>query len=73
MQITLPENTTHIVICTSGRGNNNEQNKDNNSNTSLTLDIKPNSSGTSLFDNDTIISIFNAFNFLHSGRLLSKT
>ena len=51
MQITLPENTTHIVICTSGRGNNNEQTKDNNSNTSLTLDIKPNSSGTSLFDN----------------------
>ena len=51
MQITLPENTTHIVICTSGRGNNNEQIKDNNSSTSLTLDINPNSSGTSLFEN----------------------
>ena len=45
MQITLPENTTHIVICTSGnnRGNNNKQlgNVANN----VTLDINADSGG----------------------------
>ena len=42
MQITLPENTTHIVICTSGRGNNNKQNSGCiPGNNSVTLDINP--------------------------------
>ena len=49
MQITLPENTTHIVICTSGRGNNNEPIKDNNSSTSLTLDINPTTSNAPFY------------------------
>ena len=43
MQITLPENTTHIVICTSGaKGNNNKNDMGTNS---LTLDINPDSNG----------------------------
>ena len=55
MQITLPENTTHIVICTSGRGNNNEPIKDHNASTSLTLDINPNTSNTPFYQNfDTV-------------------
>lgn len=49
MQITLPENTTHIVICTSGRANNNEPINDNNSSTSLTLDINPSTSNTPFY------------------------
>ena len=40
MQITLPENTTHIVICTSNRNNNNQTS--NSSHNSVTLDINPN-------------------------------
>ena len=44
MQITLPENTTHIVICTSGRGKNNNQ-IGQVSNNSVTLDINPDGSG----------------------------
>ena len=44
MQITLPENTTHIVICTSGRGNNNKP-IGNALNNSVTLDINSGSGG----------------------------
>ena len=51
MQITLPENTTHIVICTSGRGNNNDQINGNNSSTSVTLDINPKSSAAPIYKN----------------------
>ena len=51
MQITLPENTTHIVICTSGRGNNNDQINGNNSSTSVTLDINPKSSEAPIYKN----------------------
>ena len=45
MQITLPENTTHIVICTSdSRGeNNNKQQQRSNHHKSVTLDINPDS------------------------------
>ena len=51
MQITLPENTTHIVICTSGRGNGNDQINGNNSSTSVTLDINPKSSEAPIYKN----------------------
>ena len=45
MQITLPENTTHIVICTSGRGNNSKQLGNVSNNNSVTLDINADSGG----------------------------
>ena len=58
MQITLPENTTHIVICTSGRGTNNNQNY-NVSNNSVTLDINPDGSGVGACCNQTNLSNLN--------------
>ena len=46
MQITLPENTTHIVICTSGnRGTTNKQLGNVSNNNSVTLDINAASGG----------------------------
>ena len=44
MQITLPENTTHIVICTSdARGENNNKQQQRSHHKSVTLDINPDS------------------------------